>query len=258
MSNLKRRQTMLNRTITTLTFLFFSYVLLGQKLEEYKTHLHSIDTTYYPGHILDRTDTVFNANRAFIDYTIKNLLKNSSDKKYISNRTILPKFKQTTCDSVQTKINGTLPTGETIEVLIQIGQFDSTKHTISLYKEKDYGEAIEKIDGQYPYGGEYGMPNNEIQIFSVKVNGKQLKIPKTAYQNLFAPNICNDLHFYRKIESYSSMDGQYIYIYIYGGNAASTYFAKLIFNKEKYLTKLVADYYSLSIHGSFRDSFIGY
>jgi hypothetical protein len=249
---------MLNRTINTLTFIFLSLVSLGQKQEEYKIHLHSINTTYHPGHIIDRSDTVFNANQAFIDYTIKNFLKNPSDIKYISNRTILPKLKQTTCDSVQTKIIGTLSKGETVEILIQTGQFDSTKHTISRYKEKEYGDAIEKIDGQYPYGGEYGMPNNEVKIFSVTVNGKQLKIPKAAYQNLFEPNMCSDGYFDRKIEAYSSIDGQFIYVYIYGGNAASTYFAKLIFNKKKYLTKIVADYYSLSIHSSFRDSFIGY
>jgi hypothetical protein len=87
---------------------------------------------------------------------------------------------------------------------------------------------------------------------------KKLKIPKTAYQNLFEPNTCSDSHFDRKIETYSSLDGQFIYVYIYGGNAAGSYFAKLIFNKEKYLTKIVADYYSLSIHSSFRESFIGY
>ena len=249
---------MLNRIFTTLTFSFFALVSQGQIQEEYKIHLNSIDTAYYPGHIIDRTDTVFNANRAFIDYTIKNFLINPSDIQYISNRTILPKIKQTTCDSVQSKINGILPTGETIEVQIQTGQFDSTNHTISRYKEEVYGDAIEKIDGQIPYGGGFDIPNNEIHNFSIKINGKKLKIPKTAYQNLFAPNICNETHFDRKIEAYTSIDGQFIYIYIYGGDGASTYFAKLIFNKEKYLTKIVADYYSLSIHSSFRNSFIGY
>jgi hypothetical protein len=204
-------------------------------------------------------DTSFNANRAFVDYTIKNFLEKPSDIQYISNRALLPKLKQTNCDSIKIKIKGTLPTGETVEVFIQKGQFDSTKHTIARYKEEEeYGEAIEKIDGQYPYGGEYSIPENEIHIFTIKVNGKQLIIPKTAYQNLFAPNICSGWDFDRKIEGYSSLDGHFIYIYIYGGNEASAYFAKLIFNKEKYLTKIVADYYSLSIHSSFRDSFIGY
>jgi spore coat protein CotH len=171
--NIKIRQSMPNNAIFTLTFIFFSFVSISQEQEEYKIHLNSIDATYYPGHIIDRTDTVFNANRAFIDYTIKNFLKNPSDIKYISNRTILPKLKHTICDNVQTKINDTLSSGERVEVLIQTGQFDSTKHTISRYKEKEYSDAIERIDGQFPYGGVYGIPEKEIQIFSIKINGKK-------------------------------------------------------------------------------------
>lgn len=49
-----------------------------------------------------------------------------------------------------------------------------------------------------------------------------------------------------------------MYVYIYGRNAAGTYFLKLIFDKSKVIAKITSGYYALSIHGFFGKNFIGF
>ena len=231
--------------------------VIGQN-EEYKIHLHSIDTTICFDQKI-RKDTSTNYNTAFAIYTINKLLNKPTDIRFVSNRNILPEFKYTTCDSTQTKVSDTLKTGEICEIFIKVGSFDSLKHKIIKVTTKGESEGlINKIDGQSPFGCLYNFPEKKIRYFSISIDGKQIAIPKNAYENLYDPNICNTWHFERKIEAYTSLDGQYIYIYIYGGNAAGAYFSKLIFDKKKYLTKISAGYYELSIHGSFRDDFVGF
>lgn len=246
------------KAISILIFLLPEFFGCGQKQAEYEIHLHSIDQTFYPGHIIDGPDTSFNANRAFVDFTIGYLLESPSDLQYISNRALLPKLERIACDSFEFLVKGELPTDEIVEVHIKTAQFDSSKHIVTRCIDVKYSGEVKKIDGEYPYGGEYATPDREIIFFDIKVNDKLIGIPRSAYQNLFTPNLCNIHNFFRQIEVYASLDGQFIYVYIYGGDAADTYFAKLVFNKKKYLTKIVADYGVLSMHGSFRPNFIGY
>lgn len=224
--------------------IFFSFVTIaqGQNQIEFKKHLKSIDSTFFPGHITDRTDSIFNANRAFVNYTIKNLLENPSDKYFISNRKLLPKLKMINCDSLQIEIKDTLLTGEICHMKILTRSFDSRK----------------SINNQFPHGTQYTLPKRDIAEINITINGIPLYIPNNAFNNLFEPTICEEDSFHKKIEAYMSLDGNYLYLYIYGGNAAGTYFSKLIFDKKMYLTRIITDYYSLSIHGSFRDSFIGF
>ena len=57
---------------------------------------------------------------------------------------------------------------------------------------------------------------------------------------------------------YPSLNGDYFYIYIYGGTGSDTYFAKLIFDKNNYIKKIVTEYADLSQFGALRLGFIGY
>ena len=241
--------------LTLFLLLAFTILSKGQNKEEFERHLNSIDSTFYPGYLIDRIDTVFNANRAFIDYTIKHLLAKPSDKYFISNRNLLPKLKLISCDSVKTEFKDILKTGEVCYIKISTRKFIPEKNKI--VKDEEY-EEIKSINGQFPYGGQY-LPEKEIGKFEIYINSKPLIIPRNAFSNLFEPNICEDYDFFdRKIEAYTSLDGKFIYVYIFGGEAAGIYFSKLIFDMEKYLTKIIADYYPLSIHNSFRDDFIGF
>ncbi len=117
------------------------------------------------------------------------------------------------------------------------------------------------IDGQIPYGGFYGTPKTEIDQLNIEINDKEVLIPNSAFSNFYSPNTCEDhpvVSFVRKPEAFISLDGKYLYLYFEGGNAAGTYFTKLVFDKENYLTKIAADYYPLSIYGSFGREFLGY
>jgi hypothetical protein len=53
-------------------------------------------------------------------------------------------------------------------------------------------------------------------------------------------------------------DGDNLYIYIFGEQAADSYFAKLIFDKSGFITSIITDYVPLSLYGSFGKDFIGY
>jgi hypothetical protein len=244
-----------NYILTLFLLLTTATAIKGQNKAEFERHLNSIDSTFFPGHIIDRIDTVFNANRAFVDFTIKNLLAKPSDKYFISNRNILPKIKLISCDSIKTEFKDTLKTGEICLIKISTRKFHPEKNTIVKYGEYDQ---IKSINGTFPYGGHYTLPEREIEKFEILINGRPLTIQKKIYSDLFNPNLCENFGYYRQIEAYASLDGKFIYVYIFGGNAAGTYFTKLIFDKEKYLTRIIADYYPLSIHSSFRKDFIGF
>ena len=238
-----------------ITLILFELMSFGQDCDEFKIHQKSIDSTFYPGHIIDRNDTVFNANSAFVNYTISNLLKNESDKCFISNRNLLNKLNLKFCNDSSVIISDKLLNGKQCEITINTSAFNCKKHQILTNSDTT---SIESIDGQFPYGGNYSLPLIQISELKITIQGKALKIPKMAYSNLYEPNLCKNNGFLRKIEAYESLNGQYLYIYIYGGNVAGTYFSKLIFDKTKYITKIECDYCPLSIYSSFRKNFIGY
>ncbi|MDC8005180.1 hypothetical protein POV27_14050 [Aureisphaera galaxeae] len=228
---------------------------LAQDCEEFQRHLQSIDTTFFPGRSQTNWDSIVNANRAFVDYTIEKLLDKPSDSCFISNRNLLRKLKDVHCDDQKTVIQDTLTKGEAIKVMLIAGKFDPNKHSIKINKESSF---FESVDGAFPFGGQYGGIEVKIEQIRITIDGKPLQIPKKSYGNLYNPSLCGHTSFVRSIEVYESLSGDYIYLYIFGGNAASTYFAKLIFDKTQFLTKIVSDYYPMSIHGSFRADFIGY
>jgi hypothetical protein len=227
----------------------------GQDCTEFEKHLLSIDSTYYPGHVIDHVDSTVNANRAFVDYSIKYLLVKPSDQCYISNRNLLRRLKTVTCDSTTVTISDTLNNGSAFKLVLTTGAFEPSKHLVIMNADST---TIKKIDGQYPYGGEYGNPSIEIKNLRIEVNGSDLEIPREAFANFFSPNMCESYRIHRPIEVYESLSGNYFYLYLSGGNAAGTYFAKLVFDSDQYLTRIISDYYPLSIHSSFRDSFIGF
>ncbi|MDF1694826.1 MAG: hypothetical protein P1U56_03305 [Saprospiraceae bacterium] len=92
---------------------------------------------------------------------------------------------------------------------------------------------------------------------TIKINDKDLQTSLANYQNLYEPEFCNFGGYQRITEAYE--DGDNIYVYIFGGNAADSYFSKLIFDKTNgYVASIVADYESLSKYGCFGSHFIGF
>jgi hypothetical protein len=190
----------------------------------------------------------------FVDYTIENLLKSTGHKKYITDRRLLRKLKNITCWENYILIKDTLSNGDKCVIEIKSQNFSDKEHKLVYEKETNY---LIEIDGKYPFGtinAEY--QKKELKSLTIKINGKKLNTNIEEYKNLYNPNFCNFGMHIRIAEVYE--DGDNLYIYIFGGNAADTYFAKLIFDKSGYITSIVADYFPLSIYGSFGKDFIGY
>lgn len=212
---------------------------------EYQVHLKEIDTTIdYPDLFLENKDTAWIKRISYKQFLKRYVLQKPSDLKYVSCLKLLPKLKIISCDSIKTKLKGKLKTGESVVIYLKNKKFNPKKHMI-VYRRTEEGEIAytKSIDGQIPWGGEYGLPNYEIELLSININGKEVSIPKSAYQNFYDFNVCKDWGpSYRRVEGYTSIDGRFIYIYLEGGNAAGRYLAKLVFDKDKYLTRMIADH----------------
>lgn len=224
----------------------------SQNCDEFEMHLNSVN---YSNSRNRSGDSLYNPDRSFIDYTIQNLLIEPADSCFISNRKLLRKFKTEYCDSSMITIRDDFSDGDQCLITLKTEVFEPDKHMINTNEDSSY---VKEIDGQFPFGGQYHIPITNISKLEIKINGNQIKLPDHIYKNLYDPNLCEEDPFMRSIEAYESLDGQFLYLYIFGGNAAGTYFAKLIFNKNEYKTKIISDYYPLSIHGSFRKGFIGF
>lgn len=227
----------------------------AQNCIEFQQHLKSIDSTFHLGHPIDNPDSIHNSNRAFVDYAIQNLLEKPTHRCFISNRSLLRQLDISFCDKQKVIIRDSLKTGEVCEIIMETTRFNPDLHKI---KADEDTSLIESIDNLYPYGGEYGVPYREINKLKIKINNQSLSIPKSSYCNLFDPILCENHGFIRQVEAFESLDGKYIYLYIYGGNAAGTYFSKLVFDKKRFITRIISGYESLSQHGSFREDFIGF
>lgn len=229
----------------------------AQDSTEFVTHLRSVDETFAAYRLEDNFDSVFNTNRAFFDYTIAHLLNAPSDKYLLANRALLRPLNPNHCDSTRVSFSDTLSGGNKVSINLLFGPFDPAEHTIVPHPE--YDDTIGAIDGMYPLGGVYGTPSFEIKQLSVSIDGNRIAVPDGAFKNLYHPNVCDgDDYFSRPVEAFSSMDGRHIHLYIYGGENASTYFSKLVFSRTEYVTRIIADYWSLSMHGCFRSDFIGF
>ena len=204
---------------------------------------------------IGQLDGIDHDPKYFVDYTIHKLLKDKGHKKFITDRKYLRKLQNKICWDNYVLIKDTLLNGDAIIIELKTSAFDTVKHTVKRSTKSNF---IHEIDGKYPYGAVYSKhPSTEIESLSITINGKALETSAYKYQNLYAPKFCNFGSYQRIVEAYE--DGSYIYVYLFGGNAADSYFAKLIFDKsEGYITSIIADYGPLSAYGSFSEHFIGF
>jgi len=222
--------------------------------EEAEVHYLSISNTYCPIPLTENRDTFGNANITFIEDVMKYHEGSPTDKKYISDRRLLRQLKMVKCDSATIEITDTLNSGEYCRIYMKTGEFDTKKHQSN---RRDDGYLLVDGDVAFLAGSGY-PPSTEIQELTIEIDSNFVGIPKSAYTTLFYPLICKGQFLNeRNLQVYTSFNGQYIYIYFYA-DSPTPYFAKLIFDREKYITRLVADYYTLSRNASFRKDFIGF
>lgn len=191
-----------------------------------------------------------------MEYVIRNHLERPQDVVFISNRDLLKSLCVAHCGDEEVTIHDTLHDKRIVHIYLRTAAFDSAAHGYGYYPGED--SLIETIDGLPAYGGTYELPRTYIDSLSVQINGKTVKVPEDAYRDLYNPNLCESELFRQPIAAYPSGSGTYFYLYLYGGQSSDTYFTKLIFNKKKFLKKIVIEYPDLIDYQALRPDFIGF
>ena len=80
-----------------------------------------------------------------------------------------------------------------VKVTITKQKFDKTKHKITKKKHKEYSEYI--IDGKSAQGLDGGLflPEDHYKSITVTINGKNVSIPKSAYDDLYQVAMYTDV-----------------------------------------------------------------
>ena len=124
--------------------------------------------------------------------------------------------------------------GKGISVTITTQKFDKTKHKITKKKHKEYSEYI--IDGKSAQGLDGGLflPENHYKSITVTINGKNVPIPKSAYDDLYEVWV----HPYNNMVYYDKED-DVLYIFVRCGDGAFSYEVCWQIVKGEYKTRII-------------------
>ena len=124
--------------------------------------------------------------------------------------------------------------GKGISVTITTQKFDKTKHKITKKKHKEYSEYI--IDGKRAQGLDGGLflPENHYKSITVTINGKNVPIPKSAYDDLYEVWV----HPYNNMVYYDKED-DVLYIFVRCGDGAFSYEVCWQIVKGEYKTRII-------------------
>ena len=106
--------------------------------------------------------------------------------------------------------------GKEIQVTLATEKFDKDKHSFKYHKE--YRDIIEKIDGKPFWGTDGNIPKKEYKSIEVKIRGKQVSIPKSAYSDLYESYLYTELN-----SVYYDKDNDILYIVADNGDGAGAY-----------------------------------
>ena len=123
--------------------------------------------------------------------------------------------------------------GKGISVTLTRQPFDKTKHKITKKKHKYYEELI--IDGKSAQGTDTSfIPEDHYKSIIVTINGKNVSIPKSAYDDLYqvAMYTENNAVYYDKEEDT-------IYIIAHNGSGANAYEVCWQIVKGEYKTRII-------------------
>lgn len=183
-----------------------------------------------------------------IDYIRGELLDKPEYDNHLIDKRLLNKLNNVFCNDSYAKITDQLENGMECEIEIRsVSKLLPDQELIY-----DGNRNIIEVNGKYPYGAEYENSDSSVgclSSISLKINGITKHYNLDSIVGLYNPNFCHFGGFTRMIEAYEHND--YIYIYIQGGNAASTYYSKLIFDHTQFITEITVPYHYLSITGSF-------
>ena len=98
--------------------------------------------------------------------------------------------------------------GKNIKVTLTSQKFDKSKHSFVYYKESHH--SIEKIDGKPFWGTDGEMPREEYKNIQIHINGKQVSLPKSAYDDLYEPTFYTEHDSYYIVATNSDAAGAYM------------------------------------------------
>ena len=116
-----------------------------------------------------------------------------------------------------------------VKVTITKQKFDKTKHKIIIKKHKNYEELI--IDGKILQGAAF-IPKNHYKSIIVTMKGKNVSIPKSAYDDLYEIS-------YFSSSIYYDEEAEALYIYAVNGEAGLAYQVCWQIVKDKYITRII-------------------
>ena len=126
--------------------------------------------------------------------------------------------------------------GKGISVTLTRQPFDKTKHKITKKKHKEYTEFI--IDGKKIYGRDNDefLPEDHYKSITVTINGKDVPIPKSAYDDLYQVWV----HPYNN-EVYYDKEDDVLYIFVRCGDGAFSYKVCWQIVKGEYKTRIIGE-----------------
>jgi len=122
-------------------------------------------------------------------------------------------------------------TGKGISVTLIKQPFDKTKHKIIIKKHKYYEELI--IDGKIPQGAAF-IPENHYKSIIVTMKGKNVSIPKSAYDDLYEI-------FYFSSSIYYDEEAEALYIFAHNSEASFVYQVCWQIVKGEYKTRIIGE-----------------
>ena len=126
--------------------------------------------------------------------------------------------------------------GKGISVTLTQQKFDKTKHKITKKKYKEYSEYI--IDGKSAQGLDGGLflPEDHYKSITVTINGKNVSIPKSAYDDLYQVAMYTDNN-----AVYYDKEEDTIYIIAHNGSGAFSYEVCWQIVKGEYKTRIIGE-----------------
>ena len=117
-----------------------------------------------------------------------------------------------------------------VKVTITKQKFDKTKHKITKKEHDGWTELI--IDGKKIYGGDDSLPQDHYKSITVTMKGKNVPIPKSAYDDLYQIFYFNRLIYYDE-------EAEALYIFANNGDAGLAYQVCWQIVKDKYITRII-------------------
>ena len=126
--------------------------------------------------------------------------------------------------------------GKGISVTITTQKFDKTKHKITKKKHKEYSEYI--IDGKRVQGldNDEFLPKDHYKSITVTINGKNIPIPKSAYDDLYEIGIWDTNNF-----AYYDKEDDVLYIIAHNGDGYLAYEVCWQIVKGEYKTRIIGE-----------------